>query len=97
MIYTLKEIFMSEARGVIFRANIADLEVEIKGVSDPFKGLHRPRCVGILLSTSRLPGNREGPDDGSVPAYPPRKSWDAASGKTGLGKEFSLNIIPGSA
>merc|ERR1711902_202551 len=36
------------------------------------------------------------PDGGSYPAYPSGKSWDAASGKTGSGKKFYHNIIPGS-
>merc|ERR1719469_1681626 len=37
------------------------------------------------------------PDGGSYPAYPSGKSWDIASGKTGSGKKFYHNIIPGSA
>merc|ERR1712117_818828 len=37
------------------------------------------------------------PDGGSSPAYPSGKSWDEASGKTGSGKKFYHNIIPGSA
>merc|ERR1719210_1312777 len=37
------------------------------------------------------------PEGGSFPAYPSGKSWDAASGKTGSGKKFYHNIIPGSA
>merc|ERR1712218_562255 len=37
------------------------------------------------------------PDGGSWPAYPSGKSWDAASGKTGSGKKFYHNFIPGSA
>merc|ERR1719384_377033 len=37
------------------------------------------------------------PDGGSWPAYPSGKSWDDASGKTGSGKKFYHNIIPGSA
>merc|ERR1719321_1978343 len=36
-------------------------------------------------------------DGGSWPAYPAGKSWDEASGKTGSGKKFYHNIIPGSA
>jgi len=36
------------------------------------------------------------PDGGSYPAYPSGKSWDEASGKTGAGKKFYHNIIPGS-
>merc|ERR1719221_2596794 len=36
------------------------------------------------------------PDGGNYPAYPSGKSWDAASGKTGSGKKFYHNIIPGS-
>jgi len=35
------------------------------------------------------------PDGGSFPAYPSGKSWDEASGKTGSGKKFYHNIIPG--
>merc|ERR1712032_1007476 len=37
------------------------------------------------------------PDGGSWPAYPSGKSWDEASGKTGSGKKFYHNIIPGSS
>jgi len=37
------------------------------------------------------------PDGGPWPAYPSGKSWDEASGKTGSGKKFYHNIIPGSA
>merc|ERR1719293_334896 len=37
------------------------------------------------------------PDGGSWPAYPSGKSWDEPSGKTGSGKKFFHNIIPGSA
>merc|ERR1712151_928214 len=37
------------------------------------------------------------PDGGSFPAYPSGKSWDEPSGKTGSGKKFFHNIIPGSA
>merc|ERR1719335_2042706 len=37
------------------------------------------------------------PDGGSFPAYPSGKSWDEASGKTGSGKKFYHNILPGSA
>merc|ERR1740127_44107 len=36
------------------------------------------------------------PDGGSWPAYPTGKSWDKASGKTGSGKKFYHNQIPGS-
>jgi len=37
------------------------------------------------------------PDGGSFPAYPSGKTWDEASGKTGSGKKFFHNFIPGSA
>merc|ERR1712079_663404 len=37
------------------------------------------------------------PDGGSYPAYPSGKSWDEPSGKTGSGKKFYHNIIPGSS
>merc|ERR1719317_776061 len=37
------------------------------------------------------------PDGGNWPAYPSGKSWDEASGKTGSGKKFYHNIIPGSS
>merc|ERR1712054_533487 len=37
------------------------------------------------------------PDGGAWPAYPSGKSWDEPSGKTGSGKKFYHNIIPGSA
>merc|ERR1712129_665820 len=36
------------------------------------------------------------PDGGPFPAYPSGKSWDEASGKTGSGKKFYHNMIPGS-
>merc|ERR1712223_262989 len=36
------------------------------------------------------------PDGGSWPAYPSGKSWDEPSGKTGSGKKYYHNIIPGS-
>merc|ERR1712100_153030 len=36
------------------------------------------------------------PDGGSYPAYPSGKCWDEPSGKTGSGKKFFHNIIPGS-
>lgn len=49
--------------------------------------------MGIL----KLPKKTEkDPDGGSWPAYPSGKSWDEASGKTGSGKKFYHNIIPGS-
>jgi len=37
------------------------------------------------------------PDGGAWPAYPSGKSWDEPSGKTGSGKKFYHNILPGSA
>merc|ERR1712137_1338249 len=37
------------------------------------------------------------PDGGPFPAYPSGKTWDEASGKTGSGKKFFHNVIPGSA
>merc|ERR1719507_2216032 len=36
------------------------------------------------------------PDGGNYPAYPSGKSWDEPSGKTGSGKKFYHNILPGS-
>merc|ERR1719164_75736 len=36
------------------------------------------------------------PEGGSWPAYPSGKSWDEPSGKTGSGKKFYHNVIPGS-
>merc|ERR1719359_651479 len=36
------------------------------------------------------------PDGGSWPAYASGKSWDEPSGKTGSGKKFYKNEIPGS-
>merc|ERR1719487_1403989 len=35
------------------------------------------------------------PDGGSWPAYPSGKTWDEASGKTGSGKKFYHNALPG--
>jgi len=37
------------------------------------------------------------PKGGSWPAYPDGNTWDEPSGKTGSGKKFFHNIIPGSA
>eukprot|EP00929_Paragymnodinium_shiwhaense_P019826 TRINITY_DN133_c0_g1_i12.p2 TRINITY_DN133_c0_g1~~TRINITY_DN133_c0_g1_i12.p2 ORF type:complete len:192 (-),score=71.68 TRINITY_DN133_c0_g1_i12:191-682(-) len=37
------------------------------------------------------------PNGGPWPAYPNGKTWDEASGKTGSGKKFFHNFIPGSA
>merc|ERR1719271_1279226 len=37
------------------------------------------------------------PEGGAWPAYPSGKSWDEPSGKTGSGKKFYHNVIPGSA
>merc|ERR1719411_652297 len=37
------------------------------------------------------------PEGGPYPAYPSGKSWDEASGKTGSGKKYYHNIIPGSS
>jgi len=37
------------------------------------------------------------PNDGPWPAYPDGKCWDEASGRTGSGKKFFHNIIPGAA
>merc|ERR1712048_342209 len=57
--------------------------------------------VGILVKTherhyqAALKTEKD-PDGGSWPAYPSGKSWDEASGKTGSGKKFYHNIIPGS-
>lgn len=36
------------------------------------------------------------PDGGPFPAYPSGKTWDESSGKTGSGKKFFHNFIPGS-
>jgi len=36
------------------------------------------------------------PEGGNFPAYPSGRCWDEASGKTGSGKKFYHNIIPGS-
>lgn len=37
------------------------------------------------------------PEGGPYNAYPSGKSWDKASGETGVGKKFFHNVIPGSA
>jgi len=39
----------------------------------------------------------EDPEGGPFPAYPSGKSWDVPSGKTGCGKKFFHNVIPGKA
>merc|ERR1712094_15993 len=38
---------------------------------------------------------KKDPDGGSWPAYPSGKSWDEPSGKTGSGKKFYANLLPG--
>merc|ERR1712232_775699 len=35
------------------------------------------------------------PDGGPWPAYPSGKTWDECSGKTGSGKKFFANVLPG--
>merc|ERR1712019_318372 len=35
------------------------------------------------------------PEGGPFPAYPSGKTWDEPSGKTGSGKKFFHNVIPG--
>merc|ERR1719293_344964 len=52
--------------------------------------------LGTPQAARQVPAKKD-PDGGSFPAYPSGKSWDAASGKTGSGKKFYHNIIPGSA
>merc|ERR1711988_883922 len=59
-------------------------------------------ALSVLEETHELHYNaakktEKDPDGGSWPAYPSGKSWDEASGKTGSGKKFYHNIIPGSA
>merc|ERR1712050_360565 len=52
----------------------------------------------LMMGIMKLPKKTEkDPDGGSWPAYPSGKSWDEPSGKTGSGKKFFHNIIPGSA
>merc|ERR1719229_1944272 len=58
--------------------------------------------VSVLEETTELhyqaaKKTEKDPDGGSFPAYPSGKSWDEPSGKTGSGKKFYHNIIPGSA
>merc|ERR1711918_116697 len=58
--------------------------------------------VSVLEETTELhyqaaKKTEKDPDGGSWPAYPSGKSWDEASGKTGSGKKFYHNVIPGSA
>merc|ERR1712218_609617 len=58
--------------------------------------------VSVLEETHRIHSEaaaktEKDPDGGSWPAYPSGKSWDEPSGKTGSGKKFYHNIIPGSA
>merc|ERR1712032_1530441 len=63
------------------------------------------KAMGVPLSTieqtheehyQAAKKTEKDPDGGSWPAYPSGKSWDEASGKTGSGKKFYHNIIPGS-
>ena len=63
-------------------------------------------CLGsglclAALNTQAIPRVRstssdEDPEGGPFPAYPSGKTWDEASGKTGVGKKFFHNIIEGS-
>merc|ERR1719486_1153060 len=57
--------------------------------------------VSVLVKThdehyAAAKNTEKDPDGGSWPVYPSGKSWDEASGKTGSGKKFFHNIIPGS-
>jgi len=49
-----------------------------------------------MHTTRQQKKTEKDPDGGSWPAYPSGKSWDEVSGKTGSGKKFYHNIIPGS-
>merc|ERR1719377_273503 len=69
-------------------------------------GAEFAKDIGVPLSTleathqahyDAAKKTEKDPDGGSWPAYPSGKSWDDASGKTGSGKKFYHNIIPGSA
>merc|ERR1719195_2584377 len=68
-------------------------------------GAEFAKDIGVPLSTleathqahyDAAKKTEKDPDGGSWPAYPSGKSWDDASGKTGSGKKFYHNIIPGS-
>merc|ERR1712004_284731 len=58
--------------------------------------------VDVLVETHNIhyeaaKKTEKDPTGGSWPAYPSGTSWDEPSGKTGSGKKFFHNIIPGSA
>merc|ERR1712216_534618 len=68
-------------------------------------GAEFAKDIGVPLSTleathqahyDAAKKTEKDPDVGSWPAYPSGKSWDDASGKTGSGKKFYHNVIPGS-
>merc|ERR1719416_245265 len=63
-----------------------DMGVDIKVLEDTHEGHYQAAKK-----------TEKDPDGGSYPAYPSGKSWDEPSGKTGSGKKFYHNIIPGSA
>merc|ERR1719265_570488 len=69
-------------------------------------GADLAKDMGVSLSTleeaseahyQAAKKTEQNPDGGPWAAYPSGKSWDEASGKTGSGKKFYHNIIPGSA
>jgi len=66
------------------------LAAEIGCSVDQLKDVHDQHYQAALKQ-------KKDPDGGSWPAYPSGKTWDEASGKTGSGKKFFHNVIPGSA
>merc|ERR1719491_1533284 len=68
-------------------------EALAKDMGVPLKTLEDTHCAHFAAAKKM----EKDPDGGSWPAYPSGKCWDEASGKTGSGKKFYHNMIPGSA
>merc|ERR1719199_132801 len=77
-------------RGVMkFYASGADLAKDMNIPVSVLEQTHEAHYQAAMKT-------KQDPDGGNWPAYPSGKSWDEASGKTGSGKKFYHNIIPGS-
>merc|ERR1712226_481941 len=78
-------------RGVMkFFENGKALAAEIGCTVEHLASVHEQHYQASLKQASD-------PEGGPHPAYPSGKTWDEPSGKTGSGKKFYHNIIPGSA
>ena len=66
---------------------------------------HQAQSLQVQATTTQTGGSlynaaqqmKKDPEGGPYPAYPSGRCWDEPSGKTGSGKKFYHNEIPGSA